>query len=66
MMPKTLKMKFNQDMYFCLDIKGKTEEEIMAGFKQKWRYNIRLAGRKGVTVKEGTKRRFKKTFIESW
>ena len=27
----------------------------MAGFKQKWRYNIRLAGKKGVTVKTGTK-----------
>ena len=27
----------------------------MAGFKQKWRYNIRLATRKGVTIKEGTK-----------
>ena len=40
---------------FRLDIKGKTEEEVMAGFHQKWRYNIRLAGRKGVTVKEGTR-----------
>ena len=27
------------------------EDEIMAGFHQKWRYNIRLAARKGVTVK---------------
>ena len=36
---------------FRLNIEGKTEEEIMAGFHQKWRYNIRLASRKGVTVK---------------
>ena len=36
---------------FRLNIAGKTEEEIMAGFHQKWRYNIRLAARKGVTVK---------------
>ena len=38
-----------------LNIKDKTEEEIMAGFHQKWRYNIRLAGRKGVTIKDGNK-----------
>lgn len=36
---------------FRLDVEGKTEEEIMAGFHQKWRYNIRLAGRKGVEVR---------------
>lgn len=36
---------------FRLDVSGRTEEEVMAGFSQKTRYNIRLAGRKGVTVK---------------
>ena len=29
------------------------EDEILARMKQKWRYNIRLAGRKGVTVRTG-------------
>ena len=40
----------------------------MAGFHQKWRYNIRLAGRKGVTVKEGTRedlKDFHKIMIET-
>lgn len=40
---------------FRLDTKGKTEDEIFKGFHQKTRYNVRLATKKGVTVKEGTK-----------
>ena len=31
-----------------------TEDEILARMKQKTRYNVRLAGRKGVTVRQGT------------
>lgn len=43
---------------YVLDIAGKTADEIFANFHSKWRYNIRLAGRKGVecrvcTVEEG-------------
>ncbi|MEA3403547.1 MAG: peptidoglycan bridge formation glycyltransferase FemA/FemB family protein [Armatimonadota bacterium] len=30
-------------------------EELLASFKSKWRYNIRLAGRRGVSVREGTR-----------
>jgi lipid II:glycine glycyltransferase (peptidoglycan interpeptide bridge formation enzyme) len=29
------------------------EETILAGMHEKWRYNVRLAGRKSVTVREG-------------
>ena len=36
---------------FRLNVEGKTEEEVQAGFHQKWRYNIRVAQRKGVEVR---------------
>lgn len=38
---------------FRLNVKDKTEDELMASFHEKWRYNIRLAKRKGVEVIEG-------------
>ena len=63
---------FNEEIQpryvFRLDIKGKTEDEIFAGFHQKTRYNIRLATKKGVTVKEGTKedlKDFHKIMVET-
>ena len=36
---------------FRLNVEGKTEEEVQAGFHQKWRYNIRVAQKKGVEVR---------------
>lgn len=53
---------------FRLDIKNKTEEEIFAGFHSKTRYNVRLATKKGVVVKEGTRedlKDFHKIMIET-
>ena len=40
---------------FRLDTKGKTEDEIFKAFHQKTRYNVRLATKKGVTIKDGIK-----------
>lgn len=40
---------------FRLDVKDKTEEEVMQIFHQKVRYNIRLASKKGVTARIGSR-----------
>jgi len=40
---------------FRLNIENKDEDEIFNSFHQKWRYNIRLASRKGVEVLIGSR-----------
>lgn len=41
---------------FRLNVKGKTEEEVFSNFASKHRYNTRLAMRKGVEVRLGSKK----------
>lgn len=48
---KTIQPQF----VYRLNIKNKTPEELLKSFKPKTRYNIRLAIRKNVKVREGTK-----------
>ena len=65
---KDFKDEIQPRYVFRLDIKDKTEDEIFAGFHQKTRYNIRLAMKKGVVVKEGTRedlKDFHKIMVET-
>ena len=52
---KDIKDEIQPRFVFRLDIKDKTEDEIFKNFHSKTRYNIRLATKKGVVIKEGTK-----------
>jgi len=52
---KDFKDEIQPRFVFRLDIKGKTKDVLFAEFHQKTRYNIRLATKKGVVIKEGTK-----------
>ncbi len=40
---------------FRLDLRGKSEADVLAGFHRKARYGIRVAQRRGVTVRIGTR-----------
>ena len=65
---KDFKDEIQPRFVFRLDLRGKTEDEIFAAFHQKTRYNIRLATKKGVIVKEGTKedlKEFHKIMVET-
>lgn len=45
---------------FRLDVENKTEEEVMAAFHSKTRYNIRVAQKKGVEISLGSRSELKK------
>lgn len=65
---KDFKDEIQPRFVFRLNIKDKTEDEILQNCHSKTRYNIRLAKRKGVVVKEGTKddlKDFHKIMIET-
>ncbi len=47
-----------------LDLDDKTQEELLASFKPKWRYNIRLAQKRGVIVNTECCREDLTTFYE--
>ena len=47
-----------------LNIDGKTEDELMKSFAEKTRYNVRLSGRKGVTVRYSRDKEDLKTFYD--
>ena len=65
---KDFKDEIQPRFVFRLDLKGKTEDEIFAAFHQKTRYNVRLAIKKGVVIKEGTRedlKEFHKIMVET-
>ena len=55
-MPKDARDVIQPRQVFRLDLRGKTEADVLAGFHPKLRYNIRLAERRGIYVREGTRR----------
>jgi len=65
---KDFKDEIQPRFVFRLDIKGKTEDEVFQNFHSKTRYNIRLAIKKGVEIREGTRddlKDFHKIMVET-
>ena len=52
---KDFKDEIQPRFVFRLDIKGKSKDDLFKEFHQKTRYNIRLATKKGVVIKEGNR-----------
>ena len=51
---KSINQVIQPKYVFRLDLSNKTEDELLASFNQKTRYNIRLSIKKGVTTRVGT------------
>ena len=65
---KDFKDEIQPRFVFRLNLKGKTEDQIFAELHLKTRYNVRLATKKGVVIKEGTRddlKEFHKIMIET-
>ena len=65
---KDFKDEIQPRFVFRLNIKGKSEDEVFKEFHSKTRYNIRLAIKKGVVIKEGSKedlKEFHKIMVET-
>ena len=52
---KDFKDEIQPRFVFQLDLRGKDKDTIFSEFHSKTRYNVRLATKKGVVIKEGTK-----------
>lgn len=52
---KNLNKVLQPRIVFRLDLRNKTEDEIFSAFHSKTRYNIRLATKKGVTIRVGNR-----------
>jgi len=65
---KDFKDEIQPRFVFQLDLRGKDKDTIFKEFHQKTRYNIRLATKKGVEIKEGTRedlKEFHKIMVET-
>ena len=65
---KDFKDEIQPRFVFRLNIKDKTEDEVFEAFHSKTRYNVRLAIKKGVEIKEGTRedlKDFHKIMVET-
>lgn len=56
---KSINQVIQPKYVFRLNVKDRTEEELLASFHSKTRYNIRLATKKGVTIREGNRENLK-------